>query len=80
MAVRQLFMIYDKCKCYPEHRKDEASRAANADYPNFFATLLARFKSSDMQRLKVEASECNRNVSASCPKQAPPPVFFVWHV
>lgn len=42
--------------------------------------LLARFKSSDMQRLKVEASECNRNVSASCPKQAPPPVFFVWHV
>lgn len=38
--------------------------------------LLARFKSSDMQRLKVEASECKRSVSASCPKQAPPPVFF----
>lgn len=40
MAVRLVFIIYDKCKCYPEHRKDEASRTANADYPNFFATFI----------------------------------------
>lgn len=37
--------------------------------------LLARFKSSDMQKLKVKASECTWNVSASCRKQASPPVF-----
>lgn len=40
MAVRGLFIIYDKYKCYPEHRKDEASRIANADYHNFLATFI----------------------------------------
>lgn len=38
--------------------------------------FLPGFKSLEMQRLDREASECDRNVSASCPEPASPPVFL----
>lgn len=34
------FTIYDKYKCYREHRKDEGSRIAYVEYRNFLAALV----------------------------------------
>lgn len=39
MAVRLRFIIYDKYKCYPEHRKDEDSRIAYIEYHSFLTTF-----------------------------------------
>lgn len=49
-----------------------------AAFPSTMSLLpfLPGFKSLEMQRLDGEASECNRNVSASCPEPASPPVFL----
>lgn len=38
--------------------------------------FLPGFKSLEMKKLDGEASECNWNVSASCPEPASPPVFL----
>lgn len=80
MSVRLLFIIYDKYKCY--HRTEKMTLVELLTLITVISLLrfLARFKSSYMQRRKVEVSECNWYVSASCSKQASPPVFFVWHV
>jgi len=79
MAVRLLFIISDK-RVVQSTERMRLVEFLTLITVIFLLPLLTRFKSSDIQRLKAGASEGSWYVSASCPKQASPPVFFAWHV